>query len=95
MINIVDNYEDLLYYDGPLIYSGTNEHGESIVGFSISWEPEEDIRIILSDQDYLEYSKNPTSYEEIFPKAVAIYLIVDGDIQLMSLSDILEYCESL
>ncbi|QWR78418.1 hypothetical protein [Candidatus Magnetomonas plexicatena] len=76
---IVSNYEVLIYYDMPILFTGTNAYGNIIIGSSVDEDYENKIErvfhVIVDSVVYSDYLSQKTTYREILEKAESFFVI--------------------
>ena len=79
---IVDNFEVLHFDDYPILYIGTNNYKNKIIG-SLICEDDEDtfryIHIIVDDKTFWRFLNRKISYREVIQNSKSLYLL-DKDI---------------
>jgi hypothetical protein len=65
---ITAGFENILYYDGPVLFAGRNEAGDRIVGSLLEWNDERKIvwylHGVMSESDFWAYRRKETTYPD-------------------------------
>jgi len=70
---IATDYEDLLYYDGPIVWTGKNVDGERLLGWNCWWDGEDkfnrDIVFHVAEPLYEDYVTGKLAYPDVIKMA--------------------------
>lgn len=76
---ITDNYRILHYDEGPILFVGSNSHGNNIVGSLLCEDDDEDIfrylHLIVKPIDYVNFLSKKISYLELIRKQSEIFIL--------------------
>jgi hypothetical protein len=74
---ITDEYDDLLYHDGPILFTGRNESKERIIGSSVerSGEIESYLHSVVDEATYNDFINRRISYPQVLRQAQKLFLL--------------------
>lgn len=91
---IASEYVDLLYYDGPILYTGLNSQRFRVIGSSVDENFEAKIerhfRVLVSDADYSKFINQAIAYVDVLKIAESVFVVdysFDGKSRSMYLID--------
>lgn len=70
-------YEDLLYYDGPILWTGLNSMGQRVLASAVGSDDGvvRDMSVILSEADWQAYTEGRVTYRTLLENANGIYIL--------------------
>lgn len=76
---IKDNYNVILFEDGPVLYFGKNHLGNYIIGTSIDDDSDEKLQwffhVVVDNETFFEFVSQKISYREIMEKSKDLYVL--------------------
>lgn len=76
-LEIIKDYEDILYYDRPILYSGLNKYNQRVLALFVKYIENEEINIfmLIDEKDYDMFLRKEIKFNDLAKKTKNIYIV--------------------